>query len=186
MEAALRCLRAEGRPDEHVSGAVLALGRGGAAAARPGRTVLGGAAAALAGHDPKEWRGRIPADVVAAERANKWPSDLVGEMRRYLDIARGSLLEVESAIEIARELEYVNVDRYDELMRLAQKLDFLPQQVVLQVLVAEVDLTNTDEFGVEVGLQSPVLFSRSVIPAQNVAGSITSAAIVAPDALKSA
>ncbi len=39
-------------------------------------------------------------------------------MRRYLDIARGSLLEVESAIEIARELEYVNVDRYDELMRL--------------------------------------------------------------------
>lgn len=40
------------------------------------------------------------------------------EMRRYLDIARGSLLETESAIEIARELEYVNADRYQEIMRL--------------------------------------------------------------------
>ncbi len=33
-------------------------------------------------------------------------------------------------------------------------------QVVIQVLVAEVDLNNTEEFGVEIGLQtSPVLCS---------------------------
>ena len=33
------------------------------------------------------------------------------------------------------------------------------------MLIAEVSLTNNEEFGVEIGLQSPVLFSRSVIPA---------------------
>jgi type II secretory pathway component GspD/PulD (secretin) len=53
---------------------------------------------------------------------------------------------------------------YTELVRLIQELDSLPPQVVIQVLVAEVDLTSSDEFGVEIGLQSPVLFSRSIIP----------------------
>src|SRR5262249_23036334 len=46
-------------------------------------------------------------------------------------------------------------------------------QVVIQVLVAEVDLTSTEEFGVEIGLQSPVLFSRSIIPARDFLGTGT-------------
>jgi type II secretory pathway component GspD/PulD (secretin) len=59
---------------------------------------------------------------------------------------------------------------YADVMRLIQELDAQPLQVVIQVLIAEVDLSNTDEFGVEVGLQSPVLFSRSIIPADTLIG----------------
>jgi type II secretory pathway component GspD/PulD (secretin) len=54
---------------------------------------------------------------------------------------------------------------FDDVMRLISELDAELPQVVIQVLVAEVDLSNSEEFGVEIGLQSPVLFSRSVIPA---------------------
>ena len=35
--------------------------------------------------------------------------------------------------------------------------------VMIQVLIAEVTLDNTDEFGVELGLQSSVLFDRSLV-----------------------
>ena len=34
---------------------------------------------------------------------------------------------------------------------------------MIQVLIAEVDLGNTDEFGIELGLQDSVLFDRSVL-----------------------
>jgi general secretion pathway protein D len=54
---------------------------------------------------------------------------------------------------------------FPEIMRLVAELDAEPPQVVIQVLLAEVDLTGTEEFGVEIGLQSPVLFQRGVIPA---------------------
>jgi type II secretory pathway component GspD/PulD (secretin) len=59
---------------------------------------------------------------------------------------------------------------FDEIMHLAVQLDFLPQQVVLQVMVAEVQLNNNYEFGVEMGLQSPVLFQRGIFPAPGQAG----------------
>jgi four helix bundle protein len=41
------------------------------------------------------------------------------ELRRYLDIARGSLLEVESALEIAIALEYMSKEAQGELKGLA-------------------------------------------------------------------
>src|SRR5262249_42681941 len=53
----------------------------------------------------------------------------------------------------------------DQVMHIIQQIDQEPPQVVIQVLVAEVDLTGTEEFGVEIGLQSPVLFNRGVFPA---------------------
>ena len=53
---------------------------------------------------------------------------------------------------------------YDEVVRLIQELDAEAPQVMIQVLIAEVDLTGNEEFGVEIGLQSPVLFNRSVTP----------------------
>jgi type II secretory pathway component GspD/PulD (secretin) len=59
---------------------------------------------------------------------------------------------------------------YNEIIRLVEQLDTQPPQVVIQVLIAEVDLTATEEFGCEIGLQSPVLFSRSVIPADGFFG----------------
>lgn len=53
---------------------------------------------------------------------------------------------------------------FQEVLRLIAEMDTQPPQVVIQVLVAEVDLTATEEFGVELGLQSPILFTRSVVP----------------------
>ncbi len=55
-------------------------------------------------------------------------------------------------------------------MRLIQELDVQMDQVVIQVLIAEVDLSSTEEFGAELGLQSPILFSRSIIPANGYFG----------------
>ena len=57
---------------------------------------------------------------------------------------------------------------FAEIMRLIHELDAQPPQVVIQVLIAEVDHTATEEFGMEVGLQSPVLFSRSILPGLTV------------------
>ena len=53
---------------------------------------------------------------------------------------------------------------YGEVMRLIAALDADTPQVMIQVLIAEVDLTGDEEFGVEIGLQSPVLFNRSILP----------------------
>src|SRR5262249_13982396 len=59
---------------------------------------------------------------------------------------------------------------FGELVRLILEIDAQPPQVVIQVLVAEVDHSATDEFGMEVGLQSPVLFARSIIPTAGAFG----------------
>lgn len=53
---------------------------------------------------------------------------------------------------------------FDKVMDLVMQLDMALPQVVVQCLVAEVDLIDSNEFGVEFGLQSPVLFQRSLIP----------------------
>ncbi len=60
---------------------------------------------------------------------------------------------------------------YNEILRLIHQLDAQLPQVVIQVLVAEVNLDNSQEFGMEIGLQSPVLFQRSIIPANGAGGS---------------
>ena len=46
---------------------------------------------------------------------------------------------------------------------LIQKLDEPAPQVMIQVLIAEVTLGTSDEFGVELGLQDSVLFDRSLL-----------------------
>ncbi|HWY87712.1 MAG TPA: secretin N-terminal domain-containing protein, partial [Gemmataceae bacterium] len=51
---------------------------------------------------------------------------------------------------------------FDTVMKLILELDVMPPQVMIQVLIAEVDVTNSDEFGVELGLQSPVIFQRGL------------------------
>lgn len=52
---------------------------------------------------------------------------------------------------------------FDEIMRIITEIDVRPPQVVIQVLIAEVTLSQTDELGVEVGTQSSVLFDRSIV-----------------------
>ena len=57
---------------------------------------------------------------------------------------------------------------FDTVMKLIVELDVMPPQVMIQVLVAEVDISNSDEFGVEIGLQSPVIFQRGLSLLDNV------------------
>lgn len=52
---------------------------------------------------------------------------------------------------------------FDEVSKLIEQLDQEPPQVMIQVLIAEIELGNTDEFGVELGLQNSVLFDRSLL-----------------------
>lgn len=52
---------------------------------------------------------------------------------------------------------------FPEILKLVQQLDARPPMVMIQVLIAEVALNNTDEFGVELGLQDALLFDRSLL-----------------------
>jgi len=52
---------------------------------------------------------------------------------------------------------------FDEVIRLIEELDEAAPQVMIQLLIAEVVLGNTHEFGVELGIQDSVLFDRSLL-----------------------
>ncbi|HUQ72107.1 MAG TPA: secretin N-terminal domain-containing protein, partial [Planctomycetaceae bacterium] len=55
----------------------------------------------------------------------------------------------------------------DEILKLVKKLDEPPAQVIIQALIVEVELQDTDEFGIELGFQDSILFDRSIIDAAN-------------------
>jgi type II secretion system protein D len=50
---------------------------------------------------------------------------------------------------------------YDDILKVVEFIDMDQQQVVIQALLVEVELTNNDEFGVELGIQDALLFDRS-------------------------
>lgn len=52
---------------------------------------------------------------------------------------------------------------FEEIRELVEKLDAQPPQVMIQVLIADLTLRDTDEFGAELGLQDSVLFNRSLL-----------------------
>ncbi|MEX0642530.1 MAG: secretin N-terminal domain-containing protein, partial [Pirellulales bacterium] len=52
---------------------------------------------------------------------------------------------------------------YERIKRLIEDLDERPPMVLIQVLIAEVRLNDTDQFGVELGLQDKLLFDRSLL-----------------------
>lgn len=54
---------------------------------------------------------------------------------------------------------------FDDIVKLVEKLDAQPPQVLIQVLIAEVALDDTTQFGIEWGLQDSVLFDRSLLGA---------------------
>ncbi len=111
-------------------------------------------------------------------RLRNVPADLVAQaVNQYLQTERQvTLLAVPSAFEQIQQ-EVVVVPEvvtnsliisatprfYDEIDRIIKDLDRRPPMVMIQVLIAEVKLNNTDEFGVELGLQDSVLFDRSLI-----------------------
>jgi type II secretion system protein D len=51
---------------------------------------------------------------------------------------------------------------YNDFARIVHELDIAQPQVVIQCLIAEVDIDNDDEFGCEIGLQTPIVFDRGV------------------------
>lgn len=52
---------------------------------------------------------------------------------------------------------------YNEVLKVVKELDERPPMVLIQVMIAEVRLNDTDEFGVELGLQDSLLFDRSLV-----------------------
>ena len=76
---------------------------------------------------------------------------------------------------------------FEEIKRLVEQLDARPPMVMIQVLIAQVSLNNTDEWGVELGLQDSILFDRSLLgdlqtvttTATNAVTSITNQNLVA-------
>lgn len=52
---------------------------------------------------------------------------------------------------------------YDEIAALVEQLDERDAMVMIQVLIAEVRLNDTEEFGIEMGLQDSILFDRSLL-----------------------
>jgi type II secretory pathway component GspD/PulD (secretin) len=52
---------------------------------------------------------------------------------------------------------------YNQVIGVIRDLDERPPMVLIQVLIAEVRLSDTDEFGVELGLQDSILFDRSLL-----------------------
>src|SRR5262249_36063851 len=59
------------------------------------------------------------------------------------------------------------------VIKAIEELDTPQPQVVIAVLIADVLLDADEEFGVELGVQSPVLFQRGVIPQNGFFGTGT-------------
>jgi type II secretion system protein D len=65
---------------------------------------------------------------------------------------------------VTNSLIVTSTPRYfDEIRKVIEQLDEKPPLVMIQVLIARVQLNNTDEFGVELGLQDSILFDRSLL-----------------------
>jgi len=69
---------------------------------------------------------------------------------------------------------------FSEISQIINELDANPPQVIIQALLVEVQLDNTDEFGVELGFQDPTLFSRSIL---NSAADIVTTTNVQPSGI---
>lgn len=50
----------------------------------------------------------------------------------------------------------------ENFLHVVEQIDSQPPQVVIQVLIAQIDLTNNEELGVEVGVQNNILYDRSL------------------------
>jgi general secretion pathway protein D len=67
---------------------------------------------------------------------------------------------------------------FEQIMQLVEDLDDQPPQVMIQVILAEIDLDNFHEFGVELGLQDSLLFDRSLLG--DLLTTVTSSALSTP------
>jgi len=61
---------------------------------------------------------------------------------------------------------------FNQIVQIIEQLDAQPPEVVIQALIVEVTLDATDEFGIELGFQDPLLLDRSL--STTTAGGTTS------------
>jgi len=93
------------------------------------------------------------------ERQNEQNTDVA--ISPFEEIERQVVIEPEGA---TNSLIVSATPRYyNEVIKVIKELDERPPMVLIQVLIAEVKLNDTDEFGLEVGLQDSLLFDRSLV-----------------------
>lgn len=66
---------------------------------------------------------------------------------------------------------------FDDIEKMIAQLDEPPRQVIIQALLVEVELGNTDEFGIEMGFQDSLLFKRSLLDAPTILTTTTTQGI---------
>ncbi len=103
-----------------------------------------------------------------AEVLNEWiETERTAEDNAELGFSPRELIEREVVVvaePATNSLIVSATPRYEaELRRIVEQLDERPPMVTIQVLIAEVALNDTDEFGVELGLQDSLLFDRSLL-----------------------
>ncbi|MGI9458334.1 MAG: secretin N-terminal domain-containing protein, partial [Aeoliella sp.] len=112
-----------------------------------------------------------PAEDVAIAINQKLTSER--EIESAAELALGPFEQIEREVVIVPELVSnslivsANPEQFDDISQLIEQLDARPPMVMIQVLIAEVRLNDTDEFGVELGLQDSLLFDRSVLDNAN-------------------
>jgi len=79
----------------------------------------------------------------------------------YQQIEREILIEPE---QVTNSLIISATPRYyDQLLKIIEQLDKRPPMVAIQVVIAEVTLTDNEQFGIEWGLQDSLMFDRSIL-----------------------
>jgi general secretion pathway protein D len=68
---------------------------------------------------------------------------------------------------------------FDEILQVIHDLDYRPKMVMVQVIIAEIALSDEFEFGIELGLQDSLLFDRGVV-VDAVTGAISPNAMSTP------
>ena len=68
---------------------------------------------------------------------------------------------------------------FEEVKRIIEQLDVQAPMVMIQVLIAEIELGDADEFGVELGLQDSLLFDRSLLSDLEITSSSTAVSTAA-------
>ena len=99
-------------------------------------------------------------------------NDFLTNQRTIIDVAPNSitpLKQLEREVIVVPELVSNSLivsatPRYfDDIYQIVQKLDERPPMVMMQLLIAEVELQEFAEFGIEMGLQDSLLFDRGVV-----------------------
>lgn len=109
----------------------------------------------------------VEADIVAAAL-----DDFLEQQSELQDASDGLLSNIErlrKEVIVAADnnsnslIVSASPEYYSQISQIVQELDATPPEVIIQALIVEVQLDNTDEFGVELGFQDPTLFSRSIL-----------------------